>query len=70
MLTSLYLSLSLPHLLLPLLELMHHLGMIMFTVRGYTFSGMEIQSSVPIILSICLVHSIILSTLDCEGVLP
>jgi hypothetical protein len=42
-----------------LLESMHHLRQIMPTVRGYTFLGMVIQSRVPIILFVCLVHSII-----------
>jgi hypothetical protein len=58
-LTNLSLSLSLPHLQPLLLESMHHLGQILLTVCGYTFLGMVIQTSVPMILFVCLVHSII-----------
>jgi hypothetical protein len=57
--TSSSLSLSLPHLQPLLLGSMHHLRQIMPTVRGYTFLGMVIQSSVPMILFVCLVHSFI-----------
>jgi hypothetical protein len=57
-LKNLSLSLSLPHLQPLLLESMHHLRQIMHTVRGYTFLGMMIQSSDPMILFVCLVYSI------------
>jgi hypothetical protein len=68
--TNFFLNLTLHHVQLPLLEFMHPTGTIINTARGYAFLGMQIQSSVPMILSFCLVSLIILSTLDCGGVLP
>ncbi len=68
--TNLHLRLSLPHLQPLRLEFMHQLRMILLTALGCKFSGMVIQSSVPMIPFSCLVSSITWYTLDCGGVLP